>query len=256
MPLAALAFLIAAATPAPATADPLRTIVHETVKPACSTLVHVVAPAIEGLRVNDSEFAHSDALFMDAAHDSRSLRFDLDMMNLGNEESVIAQNIIRIDTLLADPRMNRQKSQDDRALMETKRQLEAVLANQKQELNIISGTVETVSLNELLDMPNPLGGSVEPDSHTGGAPPRAMGNGDESLASVAGSAPDFGAATPQLFPGGDSTELAGAARKLTVFDMKTPYFGMARWIAFGQLQERAPEHQAAWVIMALANSCR
>lgn len=129
MPLAALAFAIAAATPGPSGDDPLRTIVHETVKPVCSTLVHVVAPAVEGLRVNDREFEHSDTFFIEAAHDAHigSNNFDLDMMHLGTEENVIAHNIVRIDTLLADPRMNLQHDENDRALLETKRQLEAVL---------------------------------------------------------------------------------------------------------------------------------
>lgn len=251
--LLAVALLSAiTASPSPQPADPLKTIVTETSKPVCSTLLKVVAPAVEGLRVNDAHFEHSDALFIRAARDAwlGSFRFDLDMMNLGTEENVIAQNIIRIDTILADPRMDRMQTSDDRSLKEMKTHLEAALAYQKEELNFISGTVETQALQSLMTQPDPLDGAEDPEG-TGRTPPTPS----FSLLG-ADQPPAVAAAATDMFPAGNPTEIGAALHGMPVFAMKNGYFGMARAIAFDQWRERTPEYHATAAILTLAKQCR
>ena len=240
------------ASPAPQPADPLKTIVTETSKPVCSTLLKVVAPAVEGLRVNDAEFEHSDALFIRAARDAfmGSGRFDIDMMNLGTEENVIAQNVIRIDTLLADTRLDHAATGDDRLLKETKAHLEAALAYQKEELNFLSGTAETEALQSLMTRGDPLQGAEDPEG-TGRTPPTPS----FSILGF-GQPPAVAAAATDMFPEGNPTEIGAALHGMPVFAMKNGYFGMARAIAFDQWRERTPEYHATAAILTLAKQCR
>jgi hypothetical protein len=132
-----------AATPPPPSLASLRVIANVRSTPFCSAMHARVGPAIAALLENDATLDQAppafDRMYREAllspkwGWDQPSAR---GIINLGNVESLIgpiADNLKLIDDLLAD------KAFTEPRLAAVKTQLEAVEAQQKAALNIISG---------------------------------------------------------------------------------------------------------------------
>ncbi len=162
--LAALAALMAPLpTPTPQSAlAPLRTIASVRATPYCSALRHNVAPAIAGVIESDRAIDASDPIFRamyqhGTIEHSESMEFDIIQMESLITPLVKAQRAI--DNALADKAVfvKSPKTDDDRKLLEIKRELEAVQSNQKAALNVISGLVATYQLGEMQEQDTPIG---------------------------------------------------------------------------------------------------
>ncbi len=141
-----LALILAATTaaaPSPPSLASLRVIANVRSTPVCSAMRTKVGPTIAALLENDATLdlapARFDRMYRDAllapTWDPRSGSAE-HFINLGNLEALIGplvKNLKQVDDLLAD------KIFDDARLAPVKSQLEAVEAQQKDALNVISG---------------------------------------------------------------------------------------------------------------------
>jgi hypothetical protein len=159
-----LAVALATSTPSPSPApSPLPEIAHVRTSFLCNTLGNNLFQAVGGLRVNDGLVDQGRMMMAKIAYDAiaspKSVSAgggagpasQLDDVQLGILVNGLAQNIDKIETLLADPhRFPIQPTNDEqRELALAKSRLEAVVVQQRASLNILSGIVET---NEFLDL--------------------------------------------------------------------------------------------------------
>lgn len=214
-----------------------KTIVTVKTRPVCSTLQDVIAPAIAGLAINDRELARSSGLFYEAARDDGRNRLEIDMMRLETEENIVAKNIIRIDTVLADPRLNHNSTDDERNMTIVKTRLEAVLAKQKDDLNLISGTVESHAAEQLRGADDPLRNVTGPPREYVSARPDT----------------DAQAIFAEISAGNVST--LGFVR-LTAFQRDSPYSAIGQALASTPLAEQPAKNEASLAIVQLASACR
>ncbi|HEX5275670.1 MAG TPA: hypothetical protein VFW34_10380 [Candidatus Rubrimentiphilum sp.] len=146
--LALLLGVTVAATPAPSPAPltPLKVIGSVRSTPFCTALRETIAPAIAAVLSNDDLIASSKPAFATLYHDdvlSRSeARAHLDLNRLESLITPIVANVKRADGLLAN-------KPSDRKLQAMRDKLQAVLAQQKESLNVISGFVATEQLGEI-----------------------------------------------------------------------------------------------------------
>ena len=161
--LAALAALsLPAPSPSPQSAlAPLRTIASVRATPYCSALRRNVAPAIVGLLESDRAIDASAPIFRamyqhGTIEHSASMEFDVMHMESLITPLVKAQRAI--DNALADNAvfLKSPKTDDDRKLLEIKRELQAAQARQKDALNVIGGLVATYQLGEMQQQDTPV----------------------------------------------------------------------------------------------------
>ena len=173
---------LAAAAQSPA---PLKQIGHVHSSILCTALRHNLFPAVEGLRINDALIGQGQAMLVKTANDAAayaasasqsdttggdpfaleaganqgsasatggaSAASEMDTYRLGILAHNLAKNIEKIEAFLADPHAftGTPKSDDERALALAESRLEAVVAQQRASLNILSGTAETNAANDL-----------------------------------------------------------------------------------------------------------
>lgn len=137
-----------AASPAPPAAPltPLKVIGSVRSTPFCTALRETIGPAIAAVLSNDDLIASSKPAFATLYHDdvlARSeARAHLDMNRIESLITPIVANVKRVDALLnAKP--------NDPKLIAMREKLQAVVAQQKESLNIISGFVATAQLGEI-----------------------------------------------------------------------------------------------------------
>ncbi len=146
--LALLLGVTVAASPAPSPAPltPLKVIGSVRSTPFCTALRETTGPAIAAVLSNDDLIASSEPSFATLYHDdvvARSqARAHLDLNRLESLITPIVANVKRIDTLLAGKPV-------DPKLQAVHEKLQAVLAQQKESLNVISGFVATEQLGEI-----------------------------------------------------------------------------------------------------------
>lgn len=139
------------ATTAP-TAPP--EIIHTISRPLCSALQSKIRPGIGMLLQNDDTIAKSPAFFKDYAQaqfaKSESGQ-SFNVMRLSNLVLPIANNLLAIQKLLNDPSVfpADEKSSDDKAKNELKKQLLESVAQQQASLDLINGFVETQNLADM-----------------------------------------------------------------------------------------------------------
>ena len=138
----------APSAPAPPAAPltPLKVIGSVRSTPFCTALRETIGPAIAGVLSNDDLIASSKPAFATLYHDdvlARSeARAHLDMNRIESLITPIVANVKRVDALLnAKP--------NDPKLLAMREKLQAVVAQQKESLNIISGFVATQQLGEI-----------------------------------------------------------------------------------------------------------
>ncbi len=241
-----LAIVLAATViPQPAPSSTPLTIMTVKASPVCDTLHQSVAPAIVAFRTDDYHFEIGATELLNASYyESVSSygKVGLEMMRLETEEDQLAQNIIKIDTLLADPRF---ANSHNAQLAAIKQQLEAVLQYQKNALNVISGTVESYG-NGLL----------------GGAAYLQMVYPSRSPAVPIPDTPQpTPTTTPTTTPTPNPASIAAdsalerAIHRLTDFSSRT-YRKLAREIGRQEFLAQQPDENAARLIVALNQSCK
>jgi hypothetical protein len=168
--LTLFALIVAATVPSP-TASPLKEIYHAKSTPFCTVFRENVFYAVQGLRINDAVFVEGkrilDSLARDAVSDpgggamnsgkpKRGATFgnsaQLDRYRSGQAAHAVADNLTKIYQLLSDtdrfPADPQTDAERDLALM--KKRLLAVADAQERSLNILEGTYESDSLDDLL----------------------------------------------------------------------------------------------------------
>ncbi len=165
MVLIAVAALSLCATPAAPTPSPtpLKVIQRVTISELCPALRENLAPAIIGLRTNDNLITQGQQMMakvnFDAITDPRSpggtggagMSSEMDDVQMSQLVHALAKNLDRIDALLNDTQhfSSRPVSDDQQSLALARVRLQAVAAEQRRVLNMLSSTVET---NELYDL--------------------------------------------------------------------------------------------------------
>jgi hypothetical protein len=176
--LASVALLVAQATAPSPTPSPLKTIAHVRSSPLCSTLGNNVFHTIQGLRINDKLIDNSRPLLLamgkafvegssvghrldqqqaqwgntaGGLHDTNPA-VELNAERLGQLIGEIVHNLDIIDGTLKDPnRFPAQAQTDaDKKAMALKAQLQAVADQQRKNLNVLNGLVDTFSLQDLI----------------------------------------------------------------------------------------------------------
>jgi len=187
--------VIAQAAPAPTTA-PLKTIIRVKSTPLCSTLTTTVLYTIQGLQVNDKIIASSGPLFVKMGKElvPNSLagkEFDQQLQSqwgsgpagthdtnpsliMDNEHMYqlaagIVHNIGVIDTILNDPKRfpSDAKNEEDAKALKLKADLQAVVDQQRKNLNIFSGLSETFDLQDLIAKGDGTQGTINADGRNG-----------------------------------------------------------------------------------------
>ena len=174
--LALLLGVTVAASPAPSPAPltPLKVIGSVRSTPFCTALHETIGPAIAAVLSNDDLIASSKPAFATLYHDdvlSRSeARAHLDLNRLESLITPIVANVKRVDALLA-------AKPNDPKLQAMRDKLQAVLVQQKESLNVISGFVATEQLGEIQSAGTPEGWtsafSASPQTHTQPGPAQA-----------------------------------------------------------------------------------
>jgi hypothetical protein len=154
--------LAASPSPMPA-ATPLREIGRVRSRALCTTLRENVAPTLAKLIEGDARIVAGRSTFVKMGQNvvlKNPARMDLDRIALGMTVSVLARSVIAADTLLADAKrfpVNPQ-TDDERDAAAMKKQLQAVIDEQKHVLNIFSGLLETDLMGQMRnDLPVPIG---------------------------------------------------------------------------------------------------
>lgn len=152
--LTALAASPGAAATAPAPApSPLKTITHIHSSPLCTGLRRAIGPAIGKVLQNDGYIARSRPMFQDYVQNSAlgsKAGVDMDVMHMEGLISPLVQNTQAIERYLNDPILKRRATSDsDKQLLEMRAHLLAILQQQKNALDLISGFVDTQQMGEL-----------------------------------------------------------------------------------------------------------
>jgi hypothetical protein len=152
--LTALSAGVSPASTAPAPAPtPLKTIIRIHTSPLCTGLRRAIGPAVGKVLQNDGYIARSRPMFKDYVANSTlgsKAGVDMDVMHMETLIGPLVQNTQAIERYLNDPILKRRALTDtDKQLIEMRQQLLAVLAQQKQALDLISGFVDTQQLGEL-----------------------------------------------------------------------------------------------------------
>jgi len=144
--------LAVAASPAPSpTSAPvpltaLKVIGHVRSTPFCTALRETIGPAIASVLANDELIESSKPAFATLYHDDilagSEARAHFDVNRIESLETPIIANIKRVDALL-------DRKPDDPKLQAMHAKLQAVAAQQKESLNVISGFVATEQLGEM-----------------------------------------------------------------------------------------------------------
>ena len=228
-----------AATPPPPSLASLRVIANVRSTPLCSVMRARVGPAIAALLENDATLDQAppafDRMYRDAllspkwGWDQPNTR---GFINLGNLESLIGpltKNLKQMDDLLAD------KSFSEPRLATVKAQLEAVEAQQKAALNIISGYDATSLTWDILTTGKTTLAASQPSPHI------------------------FSQFDSAGFYGGAQASQQGPRSTPGRFDISlayNPYAPFAQAIIDMRAQGSDAESLAASTIAPIAESCR
>jgi hypothetical protein len=179
---------IATASPSPSAVQspaPLKEIVRVHSSLLCTALRNNLLPAAAAVRMNDSMIGRGQVILVRTADDAAayaanasatdisggdpfeqqaeanegsasptggaSAASEMDAYQLGILAQKLAKNIETIEALLADPHAfpATPKNDDERALVLAESRLEAVIARQRESLNVLSGTAESNDANDL-----------------------------------------------------------------------------------------------------------
>jgi hypothetical protein len=134
-------------------ATPLKQIIDVRARTLCTTLGSSIQVTLVGLMKNDQVIEVGRKAFVKMGWDDvqGSHGQQMDRLIVQNAVSSLVRNLAKIDHLLDDPTrfpVNPQ-TDDERAADRMKLALEAVEDRQKDQLNVLNGTVETFALSEM-----------------------------------------------------------------------------------------------------------
>jgi hypothetical protein len=133
-------------SPSPAPQPTLKVIGSVRSTPFCTALHEIIGPAIASVLANDDLIASSKPAFATLYHDGilagSEARAHFDLYRLEKLETPIIANVKRVDALL-------DRKPDDPKIQAMRAKLQAVAAQQKASLNLISGFVATEQLGEM-----------------------------------------------------------------------------------------------------------
>lgn len=169
---------MALATPPPTPPPVIRRV---TVTALCPTLRENIGPAIAGLRVDDGVIAQGRALMVRIGNDAvvdpvnadatagAGASSQLDDVQLGHVIHALAENLERVEALLADPTRfpDDPSTDDERALAAAKQRLEAVASEQRRALQILSGTLDANEMADIAAQCDPVDCGADHDTVTG-----------------------------------------------------------------------------------------
>ncbi len=230
-----IALVLAATVAWPA---PLKTIVNVRSRPLCTTLAENVFGAVEGLRADDKLVDQSQTLL---GRFARGTSNAMDRMRLERLSLEIVNNLQRVDALLADARRFRSPpvTDDDRAALALKAQLDAVVKQQKGEVNVLYGLADSMDMNDLQNAG---------DANMA----RAIANNSApAIAAPAGSPPPSPGLPP--FPGAPNAPALTAPQ--TAFG-NNAYSSLMQIVAQYQSLTQSAETPAAATISAIAARCK
>jgi len=226
--------------------SPLKQIIEVKARALCTTLGANVQVALVGLMKNDQVIEAGRRAFAKMAWDQaqRSKALPLDRLGIRNVVYSMVHNLDEIDRALTDPARfpAYPSSGDERSADQIKAALQAVEDDQKRQLNVFSGMVETDELSAMRhEYPdfNPTVNSPN-QSSVAAATPAAITD--------AGIAQPKPAATVVPATGGSRTDYGVAAT--------SPQAAFATMVANGQTRSTMLESDASSVILPIARDCR
>jgi hypothetical protein len=146
---------IPTAMPSPTpSATPLREIGRVRSRALCTTLRENVAPTLAKLIEGDARIVAGRSTFVKMGEDvvfRNRARMELDRIALDVSVHHLARSIIAADTLLADAKRfpANPQADDERDAAAMKKQLQAVIDEQKHALNLFSGLLETDRMGQM-----------------------------------------------------------------------------------------------------------
>ena len=133
--------------------SPLKQIIEVKARALCTTMGKNVQVALVGLMKNDEDIEAGRKAFEKLAWDQAqgSNAIAMDRLNIKNVVNAMVHNLVAIDQVLDDPSRfpANPGSADERSADQVKAALQAVEDQQKVQLNILNGTVETDELSEM-----------------------------------------------------------------------------------------------------------
>lgn len=229
-------------------ATPLKQIIEVKARQLCTTLGRNVQIALVGLMKNDEVIESGRREFAKMAWDQKqgSAALGIDRLALKNVASAMVHNLYQIDQVLDDTaRFPLTPSNADEASADRmKAALQAVETRQKEQLNVISGMVETEELSQMRhDIPafNPTVNNPSQSSVPAPSPATIYDAG------VSGVPKPAATTAPQTSAGSKSdTGVSGTA----------PAASFARELETGQTSDVELESEASSIIVPIAQECR
>lgn len=252
-----LGVLLLAVVPTQPTPTPLKTISHIHASPFCTALRENIGHAVRSLIDNDVAVDSGKSMFLQMAQDrvyraNPALVLDTDMERMSSVITKMVDNLAAVDAALNDLKAipNQPKSDDERRLAQMRDDLRAVADQQREALNVFSGTYYSYKSNELNEKKNPIAGAVAANPNSGAAPAT------DAVAPIVippiKSAPvPVQSASPAPSPAPKSGSLVDMG--LAGY---TPYAGLFNSLTTIQLREQPLESHAAQTILQYTDECK
>ena len=261
-------------SPQPAV-TPLKTITTIRVTPFCTALREAVGPTVLPLLRNKPIIGRAQSLFIDMAHasllhgESPRMTIDLDMARLSDVVGGLVKNIEAAESGLEALNQMELSSDSKQRLQVISNSLEAVLAKQRDMLNVFSGTYASYTSNELnsetirhfdaVTTVALVAQQFEPVSsqHPPRPQPTSAPNVDlNSGARIANTAhPATANAFPQALASMQPVDAPAKSVDLGLIG-QTPFARLFNDITTQQVAESALESNASQLILNAAASCR
>jgi hypothetical protein len=161
--LAAVVAPVAAPSP-----SPLKEIIRVKSSALCSAIHDRIGPSVALLLQNDRSIRGGSQVLFDMGRDTGQSWMQIDKLYLENDVSKIVRNLDAIDDLLNPSAAGASDAvgKDDATIRGLKSDLQAVAGAQRDELNVLDGTLETEAMDEL---ESPTSVSDAPPKHPLGA---------------------------------------------------------------------------------------
>lgn len=233
-------------TPSPQP-SPLKQIIEIKARALCTTMGKNVQVALVGLMKNDQNIEAGRKEFEKLAWDQAqgSHAIGVDRLAIKNVVNAMVHNLAAIDQVLDDPSHfpTNPGNDDERSADRVKAALQAVEDQQKRELNILNGTVETDELSDMRHVFPEYNPNVNNPRQP--AVPTAAPN---TITDAGVQAQPKSAATAPPQPYASNSDLGVAAT--------SPGATFARALEHGQDNGTMLESEASAIIIPIADECR
>lgn len=252
-----LGVLLLAVAPTQPTPTPLKTISHIHASPFCTALRENIGHAVRSLIDNDVAVDSGKSMFLQMAQDrvyraNPALVLDTDMERMSSVITKMVDNLAAVDAALNDLKAipNQPKSDDERRLAQMRDDLRAVADQQREALNVFSGTYYSYKSNELNEKKNPIAGAVAANPNSGAAPAT------DAVAPIV--IPPIKSAPAPVQSASPAPSPAPKSGSLVDMGLAgyTPYAGLFNSLTTIQLREQPLESHAAQTILQYTDECK